>query len=96
MNAQEGLHMDTTRHTLAVTLNLADGETLLPAHVTVQGYPYELTDDQALDLLLPGGDAPTTLDFQSVPGFVRFGAVMVPADRFRSLSVTVIAKSQPG
>jgi len=28
---------EVTRHTLAVTLNLADSETLSPAHVTVQG-----------------------------------------------------------
>lgn len=87
--------MQTNRHTIAVTLNLADGETLSPAPVTVEGQPYGLTDEQALDLLLPGGAAPVTLDFASVPGFVRFGAVIVPAERFRSLSATVIASSRP-
>jgi len=87
---------EATRHTIAVTLNLADGETVQPAPVTVEGQPYVLNEAQALDLLLPGGGAPTTLDFVSVPGFVRFGAVMVPADRFRSLSASVISASQPG
>jgi hypothetical protein len=87
--------MDTTRHTIAVTLNLADGETLEPAPVTVEGEPFDLTNEAALDLVLPEGSAPTRLDFASVPGFVRFGATIVPADRFRSLSATVIASSRP-
>lgn len=87
--------MHTTRHTIAVVLNLAGGETLEPVQVDVEGEPHELTDAQALDLVLPGGSAPTTLDFESVPGFVRFGAVIVPADRFRSLAATVIASSKP-
>lgn len=88
--------MQTTRHTIAVIIHLADGETINPPHVTVDGQPYDLTDTQALDLLLPEGTAPTRLDFESVPGFVRFGATIVPADRFRSLTATVIAASQPG
>lgn len=88
--------MDTTQHTIGVTLNLADGETVTPAPVVVHGQPYGLTDEQALDLVLPGGGAPTTLDLTGVPGFVRFGAVMVPAERFRSLSAQVVAASQPG
>lgn len=87
--------MDTTRHRIQITLNLADGETLTPAPIDVEGEPYDLTDEQALELVLPEGAAPTRLDFSSVPGFVRFGATMVPADRFRSLTVTVISSSRP-
>lgn len=87
--------MDTTRHLIAITLELADGETISPAPVEVLGEPHALTDAQALDLVLPEGRAPTTLDFESVPGFVRFGATMVPAVRFRSLSATVVASSRP-
>ena len=84
-----------TRHTIAVTLNLAEGETLTPPPVEVEGAPYGLTDAQALELVLPEGSAPVRLDFVSVPGFVRFGATMVPADRFRSLSATITASSRP-
>lgn len=87
--------MHTTRHELAVTLNLAEGETLEPGHVIVEGEPYDLTDEQALELVLPKGRAPTRLDFESVPGFVRFGATMAPAERFRSLSATVVSSSRP-
>ena len=84
-----------TTHVIQVTLNLADGEAINPPPVTVEGQPYDMTDEGALMLLLPEGSAPTRLDFTSVPGFVRFGATMVPADRFRSLTAAVIAKSQP-
>ena len=83
-----------TRHRISVTLNLADEETVIPDPVEVFDQPYNLTNEQALDLVMPEGDAPTRLDFDSVPGFVRFGATMVPADRFRSLTAQVISASQ--
>lgn len=86
--------MHATRHIIVVTLHLADGETIKSAPVTVDGQPYGLTDQAALDLVLPEGGAPTRLDFASAPGFVRFGAVMVPADRFRSLSASVVSAAR--
>jgi hypothetical protein len=87
--------MTTTQHTIQLTLNLAEGETITPEPVVIHGQPYELTNEMALSLFLPEGTAPTKLDFTSVPGFIRFGAVMVPADRFRSLTATVVAASRP-
>ena len=86
------------KHTIAVTILDArrPADEQPPAgELTVHGQPYDLTDEQALELVLPEGAAPTRLDFSSVPGFVRFGATMVPADRFRSLTVTVISSSRP-
>ena len=87
--------MDTTRHTINVFGILTDGEEVNLGDVTVHGRSFAFTDAEALDAVLPEGDAPTRLDFESVPGFVRFGATIIPADRFRRLTATIVAASRP-
>lgn len=63
--------------------------------VTFRGEDYDAFDEaQALPKLLPAGGGPEELDL-SLPGFIRWRGVLIPADKFERLEVTLVSKSRP-
>lgn len=61
---------------------------------TFEGRDYDsFTEAQALQAILPGGDAPEQLDL-SLPGFVRWRNILVPATEFERLEITLVAKGR--
>lgn len=82
---------EATRHTIAVTLVTKhpgdDAEHVDAGQTTLDGQPYGLTDDQALDIALQRLDT-------STPGLVRYGAVAVPASDFRRIEARVISAAR--
>lgn len=84
-----------TTHTFRIELDRTDRDPIDGGTVTFEGRDYDTFDEaQALQALLPGGDGPEQLDL-SVPGFVRWRGVLIPADKFERLEVTMVSKSRP-
>lgn len=62
--------------------------------ITFHGQDYETFDESAaLQALMPGGDGPETLDV-SLPGFIRWRGVLLPASDFEQLTVTLVSKTR--
>lgn len=84
-----------TTHKFAIEIERAGNAAPVTDTVTFAGRDYDTFDEaQALTALLPGGDGPEQLDL-SLPGFVRWRGVLIPADKFERLQVTLVSKSRP-
>jgi len=83
-----------TQHTFRVTIErTGEAQDLDGGLVTFTGEDYEgFGEAQALTRLMPGGGGPEELDL-SLPGFVRWRGILMPAADFRRLEVTLVAKS---
>ena len=88
--------MQHTRHTIAVTIRddrIPADEQPIAGHLTVDGQPYDLTDEQALALAL----ASEHIDLEAAGGrFVRAWGALVPADHVLGITATIVAASKPG
>jgi len=83
------------QHTFTIQLErTGEQEPIDGGVVTFYGEDYDSFDDNdALPKLLPGGDGPERLDL-SLPGFIRWRGILMPASEFKSLRVTLVAKSK--
>lgn len=85
-----------TKHLFRIQLErTGDAEPIDGGTIEFTGRDYDAFDEaQALVALLPGGDGPEQLDL-SLPGFVRWRGVLIPADKFERLEVTLVTKNRP-
>ena len=87
--------MQHTQHTIAVTIRddrVSSEEQEFAGHLKVEGQPYDLTDEQALELAL----ASEHIDLEAAGGkFIRAWGTLVPHDHVLGLTATVVAASKP-
>lgn len=89
--------MNTTMHQFKVNLHRkGNDEPIDGGEITFHGEDYHgFTEAEALPRILPGGDHADTLDV-SLPGFVRWRGILMPAAEFERLELQLVAMSKPG
>lgn len=83
-----------TNHTFRVELERSgEQEPIDGGLVTFHGESYEsFGEAEALQKIMPGGGASETLDL-SLPGFVRWRGVLMPAADLRQVRVSLVSKA---
>lgn len=83
-----------TVHTFEIKLHrVGEQEPIHGGHITFTGEDYDDFDEtQALERIVPGGEGPETLDTTTVPGFIKWRGILMPASEFKLLEVNLISK----
>ena len=83
--------MTQNMHVIRVTLHDDRSEEPIDGGtVTVYGQPYEMTEDQALDLVL----ASEHLNLEAPANTIRWKGTMIPREHFVRLEASVVAMSK--